>query len=224
MAVIVSVIFTAWAAIAASNAAKAAKESVEDARADAEEQSRRFGEQLAVAQASVKVAEETLDHARDRTVKELRAYIDARFISSPELEGGNVVAWLVGFTYENFGKTPAYEFTTGIAGRLMQPAEIDAHDFEDGIGPPVDGEGVFLPAGIRPSTKWIRITLEELELAAKRERHQLLWTKATYKDAFSDDWREFARVGFVIPQGDLRRPGAATLTLLLYEHPFNQQT
>lgn len=128
-AVLLSLIFTGWAAWAAAVAAKAARKSVDHAEADATEQAERFGHQLHIAttsanaassaaratralaiagQKSAGAAAKQVEIADDTARKQLRAYVGAAAVSYTYNRETSV--FLASVEIKNFGQTPAINF------------------------------------------------------------------------------------------------------------------
>lgn len=104
IAVVLSLVFTGWAAVAAGRAAKAAESSVEDARKDAAEQVTRFNDQLKVARTGANAAR-ALAVTSDKTAKrQLRAYLNVRGASFGLDDDGKPIFTIL---IINHGQTPA---------------------------------------------------------------------------------------------------------------------
>ncbi len=125
---LVSLAFTGWAAWAAAAAAKAAKASVEDARKDAGEQSRRFDAQLKVATDAANAtlslataASEANALTRELFVEENRPIITLTLYSvhsAKIMEDGGLQIGIV-VRYKNIGKSAAKETSCHLSGHTF---------------------------------------------------------------------------------------------------------
>lgn len=121
---LISLVFTGWAAVAAAHAAKAARDSVEDARSDAAEQAHRFTKQLMVSQQAADAAtvaaasaKEQIELAEKRSIMQLRAYVFVIESNIREIGIGKRPQAYV--KIKNTGNTPAYDCFTWIGIGLI---------------------------------------------------------------------------------------------------------
>ena len=175
---------TAWAAWAAADAARAAKASVEDARADAEEQTRRYTEQLAETKASVEAARslsETLQRMANANQNMIRGQVSITEAKVLPFHGDS--PWVVSLAFRNTGRTRALDVR--MCGRIelmafppVEPLrEPVAEATTAGIIAP-DGEGETRPRMDRAPT------IEERRAMARGELAIFVWGRIEYSDIF----------------------------------------
>ena len=179
-AVLLSLIFTGWAAWAAAVAAKAATKSVEHAKADATEQATRFAAQLEIARASSNAAVDLAASAADTAKRQLRAYLTLRPIIFMAEKGVPTIQ----FKMENIGQTAAKNVTVR-SEFLLRPWPI--------ITPPdVSYGAVSPPISIQPKDRWdfpIRsvrsLTAEEKAVAVEGTQERIVvYVLIKYEDVF----------------------------------------
>ncbi len=121
-AVLLSLVFTAWAAWAAAVAAGAARKSVEHAEADASEQRERFSQQLEIARNTALAAQAGVVASKDEARLRLRAYVMAGELSVKSFMAGRCP--VVSYTIMNRGHTPARVIRLAY-GRMFYRANED---------------------------------------------------------------------------------------------------
>lgn len=172
-----AVAFTGWAAVAAARAAKAAHDSVEDARLGSAAQSEQFRLQLAAAQ-----------EAADAYRQAERAWMGLVSISflenTGELEGEQGKCFSFAGRFVNSGRTPANNVRCFSEQRVFRKNDTVKLNFSVPYGPFLDRRGVIVPNTFMNS-KSHYIDFSDTKAMMDGEILVILWCKVTYEDTLS---------------------------------------
>ncbi|RWB23101.1 MAG: hypothetical protein EOQ40_02450 [Mesorhizobium sp.] len=134
-ALVVSLIFTGWAAVAAAQAARAANQSIENERAGAAAEALRFSQQYGEMKRSADAAEASIKETRHIGERQLRAYLVIDRIEAEVSKRGDLGrVFDVKVTLKNTGQTPALSTNMGVELNLFsRPFRTLANSYHNSI-------------------------------------------------------------------------------------------
>ncbi len=220
---ILAVVFTGWAALAAAQAAGAAKMSVEDARAAAQSEAERFAQQLTAMSTSAAAATKSAAIAEKALTISERSYILVeRLDARPTIKNGIHKGWDVSVVLKNSGRTVARNLVIWVNSRRLPVAEFNRFIFFEPDD--LQADESVLAAGSTCGTDICHFPLQALDDIGNGTKVGVIWGFAEYATMFDDEERKSTQFCYVVHViGDVRDQKQSPLAFRSYG-PFNTVT